>query len=368
MKEKIRIMYIANDLTVGGAEEIYLLLSKYLNRKFELLFVVIGEKGEIGKEIEKHSRIIVLNLPSRSISFKNKLKAVVRISRICRNFRPDLIHSQLWTGNTIARIVGILTGTPNIIAEQNVYLDRNKIRLIIDKILSYHTKKIIAVSEPVKDFILQKQKISEKKVRIIHNSFDQSKFKIEKSKKFRKELGIKNDFPVVVSVGMLGRLKNQRIILEALSNVTLGFTLLFLGDGPEKDNLKELARELKLNDKVKFLGWRRDVSNVLNASDIFVLSSYTEGLSLSLMEAMFMKKVCLVSNIKSNKVLINKKNGFLFSPDEPNELSEKINFVLDNRRLWGKYGESAKETIIKKFSIQKMIDKYEKLYIKTANF
>ena len=362
MREKIRIMYIANDLTIGGAEEIYLLLSKYLPKNFELLFVVIGEKGEIGKEIEKNSKVIVLNLPGRPLSFKNKLKAIINISKICKDFKPDLIHSQLWTGNTIARAVGMLTGIPNIITEQNVYLDRSKIRLFVDKILSSHTKKIIAVSEPVKEFILQKQKISGKNVRVIHNSFDQFKFKIEKSKKFKKELGIKNNFPVILSVGMLGRSKNQKIILEALSMVNLDFTLLFLGDGPERDNLIRLTKELKLNNKVKFLGWRRDVSKILNASDIFILASYTEGISLSLMEAMFMKKVCVVSNIKPNKVLINCKNGFLFPPDNSEELAKIIFKLIKNQSQWSKLGNLAKKTVETKFSTMQMIKNYENVY------
>lgn len=356
-------MYIVNDLTIGGAEEIYLSLSKYLDKKkFELLFVVIGEKGEIGKEIEQHSRIVVLNILSRPVSFKDKLKAVINISKICRSFRPDLIHSQLWTGNTIARIVGILTGTPNIVSEQNVYEDRNKMRLIIDKILSYHTKKIIAVSEPVKDFILQKQKISKDKIRIIPNSIDQFKFKIKKSKNFKKELGIKNDFPVIVGVGMLGRLKNQKIIIEALSRVNLDFNLLFLGDGPERANLQKLVKKLKMKEKVKFLGWRRDVSNILNASDIFVLSSYTEGLSLSLMEAMYMKKVCVVSNIKPNRVLINKNNGFFFSPDDYHTLSKILYGLIKYRSKWSRLGSAARKTIEAKFSIIQMIKCYENIY------
>ena len=92
---------------------------------------------------------------------------------------------------------------------------------------------------------------------------------------------------------MLGRTKNQSMILESLKNIKEeDFFLLFVGDGLDKESLKKKVKNCGLTDKVKFLKWRRDVPQILNESDIFILPSYQEGLSLSLMEAMYMKKLC----------------------------------------------------------------------------
>lgn len=359
---KIKILYIANDLTIGGAEETYLILAKYLNKsKFDICFLVIGEQGQLGKEIRKYSKTIFLNIPGRPLNIINKIRAIKKILKVCSDFKPDILHSQLWTSNTLGRIAGMIMKTKTVITEQNVYTNRNKFRLFIDHILSYTTERIIAVSEPVREFIVERQKINPIKVKVINNSFDQIKFsQIQKS--YRKELGISRDIPVMVSIGMLGRFKNNEIILDALSKVKPNYLFLFVGNGPKRKDLESLSIALKINKNIKFLGWRRDISNILTASDIYILSSYTEGLSLSLMEAMFMKKVCIVSDIKPNRVLINKKNGFLFSPDKPEELAKKIIFVLNNKNLWKQYGESAKATISKDFAMQKMIKGYEKLY------
>ena len=360
-------MYVANDLTIGGAEEIYLLFSKYLDKnKFDILFIVIGEKGEIGKEIEKHAPTIFLNIPGRPLTFKNKIKAISQIYKICKKFSPHIIHSQLWTSDVLARIAGIIRGIPNIITEQNVYPNRDMIRLLVDKLLSYHTKKIIAVSKPVKEFIIKNQKISKKKIKIIYNSFDQLKFRIKKDKHLRKKMSIKDKIPVIICVGMLGRTKNQKVIIEALSYINEKFILLLLGDGPEKNKLKKLAKSLGISKNVKFLGWRRDVADILNISDIFVLSSCTEGFSLSLMEAMYMKKVCVVSNIKQNKILIKKENGFIFPPDNSEELSKILLFLIKNKGIWRKFGDQARKTVKTQFSMKKMIKNYEMLYKKYA--
>jgi len=362
MKRKIKILYLANDLTIGGAEEIYLIFSKYLDKKkFDLLFVVIGEMGVIGNEVRKNSPTIFLKIPGRPLSLINKIKAVKKISDICKEFKPDLIHSQLWTSNLLARIVGKLNNTPVIISEQNVYIDRSKRRLYLDWFLSHFTKKIIAVSPPVKDFICNIQKISEKKIIIIPNSFDSHKF-IEHKNSLKRELKIPNSIPVIISVGMLGRLKNQKLILEALSQIKSKYVMLFVGDGPEKQSLKNLTKKLRLNKKVIFLGWRRDMSQLLSISDIFLLSSYTEGLSIALMEAMYMRKVCIVSDIKSNRILINPKNGILFNPNSSSELARKLERILINKNLWGLLGKMVRNKIVNNFSMEIMLRKYEELY------
>jgi len=360
-----KILFIANDMTIGGAERIYLILSKYLDKeKYNLRFVVIGEKGEFYKELVKNAKVDLLNIFGRPLSNSQIIEAIIKIVDICKEFKPDIIQGQLWTSNTVSRIVGCITSTPVIVVEQNVYNDRSKERLLVDKILSNYTHKIVAVSEAVKDFIKTKQKIKEDKVIIIQNSIDTKKFENIKSKYLRTELNIKDRTKIIVNVAMLGRTKNQFMIIESLKNIRdEDFVLLLVGDGPDKEELMKLTEKYRINNKVKFLGWRDDVPQILIESDIFVLPSSQEGLSLSLMEAMYMGKICLASEIPSNKILIKEGvNGFLFPVKDVKKLSEVLKKVINENSIFNKIKDNAKRTITERFSTKTMIKSYEKVY------
>jgi len=365
-KKKTNILYIANDMTIGGAEKIYLILSEYLNKeKYNLMFVIIGEKGEFYEDLAKNTKVELLHIYGRPLLNSQIIEAIMKIVDICHDFKPNIIQSQLWTSNMVSRMVGRITSTPIIIVEQNVYNNRSEERLSIDKILSNYTYKIVAVSEAVKNFIKTKQKIDENKITIIENSIDFRKFDNFKNSALRKEFNIKKETSLIVNVAMLGRTKNQSMILESLKNIKEeDFFLLFVGDGLDKESLKKKVKNCGLTDKVKFLKWRRDVPQILNESDIFILPSYQEGLSLSLMEAMYMKKLCIVSEIPSNKILIKEGiNGFLFPTNDAKKLSRILKkIIINGTDKFEKIKFNARKTIMDNFSTDTMIKAYEKLY------
>lgn len=136
--------------------------------------------------------------------------------------------------------------------------------------------------------------------------------------KIRKEIGIPSSATMVFSAGELNKNKNNQVIIEALAKINSpDIYYVLCGEGKLRKELEELSKKLGVSDKVKFLGFRTDVLDILSASDIFAMPSYREGLPRSLMEAMDAGLPCIVSNIRGNADLIEEgKGGFLLSPQD----------------------------------------------------
>lgn len=145
----------------------------------------------------------------------------------------------------------------------------------------------------------------------------------------KKELGIPKKIPVLLSVGELIKRKNHETVLKALSKLkNYDFVYLICGRGILAEYLQEQVKQLALTDKVKFLGFRKDIAELCKTADLFIFPSYQEGLPVALMEAMAADLLAIASNVRGNRDLISKEN--LFEPDDADALVRIIEKLLDN--------------------------------------
>ena len=142
-------------------------------------------------------------------------------------------------------------------------------------------------------------------------------------KQKKTELGILEDIPVLLSVGELIKRKNHETVLKALSQIKdKNFIYLICGRGVLMEYLKNLTKQLGLESKVKFLGFRKDIAEICKTADLFIFPSYQEGLPVALMEAMACELPVIASNVRGNRDLIAKENLF-----EPNDVAALINLI-----------------------------------------
>ena len=179
----------------------------------------------------------------------------------------------------------------------------------------------------------------------------------------RKELGIKIDDFVCITMGDLVKRKNYKIAIEAIAKCNNPkIVYLICGTGPELSLLKRLARKLKVEDQIHFLGFRNDIKELLAISDCFLFTSLQEGLPRSTMEAMASGLPCIVSDIRGNKDLINdKKGGFLCKINDTDYIADKIiNLILDEdiRKRMKEYNLN----FIKKYDISVVTNEIEYIY------
>lgn len=174
------------------------------------------------------------------------------------------------------------------------------------------------------------------------------------AKEKRESLDLPEDAVVGIVVGDLNNNKNVETIIRSLPFVKSNVHLLICGFGPLENALKKLAKELKVDGRCHFLGFRTDVKELYKASDMFIFASQREGLPRSTMEAMLAGLPCVVSNIRGNIDLIdNNKGGILVPPKNSNKFAEAINRLVEKPELRSLYGDYNKEKI-KDFDIEKV--------------
>jgi len=193
-------------------------------------------------------------------------------------------------------------------------------------------------------------------------SLEQRARSISRSKK-RKELGLSVGTAVIITVGELNANKNHIQALKTLSKLTkTNFHYLIVGNGESEQKLKKAVNELMLQDKVSFLGFRRDVPELLTASDVFILTSRREGLPKALMEAMAVGLPIIATDVRGNRDLVKSgENGYLVSLDDAEQTAIAIERLIDSEDLRRSMGEKSKE-LVKQYDLKNIIPQMEEIY------
>ena len=166
----------------------------------------------------------------------------------------------------------------------------------------------------------------------------------------------------MLAVGRLEKNKNIGVILDAISIIkNKKVKLVICGDGKDYIKLKKKAENLGINDRVVFLGNRNDMINVYHSADCYVLSSFREGLSRSLMEAMACGLPCVVTNIRGNRDLIDSQGGFVFRPPDKQKLATSIMKINESSELRKSMSNHNLEKI-KAFSLKTVTNKLAEIY------
>lgn len=372
VQDKIKILYLIESLKSGGAEQLLFTTLKYLNRnKFSPVVYCLCEKGEIAADLEKETGTKVYSL-NKSCRIWD-LGTIIPLIRIFIKERPHILHTNLFLANYFGRIAALFAGIPVVvITEHGTYSNFKKFyHHWIDFILSFFTTKVIAVSNAVKKYLLKHSLILENKIIVIYNTIDFEKFdRVYDADKItlRKRLGFAGNGFIIGCVATLAPWKGHIFLLEAFSQVIKSYPearLCLVGrDGCGfKKELESFARKKDILKNIYFLGERRDIPELLRAFDIFALPSLTEGLGISLLEAMYLGLPAVASGTEGVlEIIEDKKDGILSSSGSPYALATKIESLLKDRNKSEQLGFNAREKVRKYFSTHAYIQKLESLY------
>ena len=166
-----------------------------------------------------------------------------------------------------------------------------------------------------------------------------------------------------LSIGELNNNKNHKVMIEAIAKSKRDICYVICGEGKFKKVLEKLIKKYQLEDKVQLLGYRKDIPELLKASDLFVLPSFREGLSLSLQEAMACGIPVIASNIRGNRELIDRgKGGWLLHPKDKRGLVKIIQTLeKSNLTFMGDYNSKKIEAYDRKIMIEKMKKIYDSI-------
>ena len=274
----------------------------------------------------------------------------------------SIIHAQDSGYTGLAAIVaGKILGIPVIITMHGIRYEQIESNPVVNKVIKKialrierkldvltlgNADLITIVSSTMKQYvqkIIAKSSVNYIPVAIKTKNFEYSE---EKREMIRNELGIHKDIKIVGFVGRLSYEKNLSTLLYSFAdavNNNLSLKLVLVGEGPLEYELRKQTRDIHIDDRVIFCGFRDDIDELLSGFDIFVLPSLIEGTSHALLEAMTCGRSIICSDIPANRELVtNNKNALLFNPNDNTGLSAAIMLLSTDEMLRRKLGYNAK--------------------------
>ena len=303
-----------------------------------------------------------------------------KIARVVRKVRPHIVHTRNWAA--IDGVIGAkLAGVRSVIhgehgREASDPIGANIIRKKVRKGLSPWISEFVTVSSELRNWLIHDVGIPEKKVIQIINGVDTEKFKPSENKEMSKsKLGIVPDSFIIGTVGRLDPVKDYQTLIKAFATLTTNtykinkIKLLITGSGSEEQRLKTLSEDVRVADRVYFLGERQDIPELMQCMDVFVLPSIAEGISNTILEAMACGLPVITTKIGGNPELVDDgKTGFLFTSRDHIELADKLSFYCDNFSILMEHGLNARVRTEERFSLSRMIRDYDELYSSIADF
>ena len=282
-------------------------------------------------------------------------------SRDLRARRPDVFHAHLtWPLACKFGLVGsILADVPATVATLQLYVEfpLNLSILVQQRWIAARISRYVAVSHAVAQRVIHKLPWPARKVQVIHNCISTQAPDQVCDRPIKQ-----TDRPVVLTVARLDEQKGHRYLLEAAVQVPEAQFVL-AGDGPLRASLELQARSLGLQERVKFLGYRSDIANLLESCDVFVLPSIYEGLPLSILEAMSARKPVIATQIGgTDEAVIANETGLLIPPADPHALAAAIRKILSDRSLAQRLASAGRVRVEQEFSAARMVQQMIELY------
>jgi glycosyltransferase involved in cell wall biosynthesis len=360
----INVLHLIETTEPGGAETMLLKIATGLDKEFFSLGGVLGP-GWISAELERRN-IPVFYLPLRR-SFD--LGWVKRLQRIIRERQVRLVHSHEFTTNCYATLAAKNEGIPIIctVHGKNYYPERYYRRTAY-RWVAKNASAFVAVSDDLKRFLHRRLRISNKRIRTVANGIEAEQFDDPclDREKIRRQLGIRNDTVVIITVAALSAVKGHADLLVAAKEVMRcqkNVMFLIVGEGPLETDLRRLSEELGVSPAVRFLGFRDDVPALLRASDIFTLTSYSEGQPVSVLEAMASGLPLIATAVGGTPELVAEGvNGHLVQPRCPRVLADTICRLARDSASRRSLGEAGCALVRKEFSVKRMIAEYAAIY------
>lgn len=382
-----KILHIITRMDMGGSAQNTLLTCIGLSEKYKTILaygasresqITALERERLDEKIhvamEKGVKAEVISTLVRNINPLFDICAFFDLWRFISVEKPHIVHTHSSKAGILGRLAAKIAGIPVIIHSPHGHVFSghfnalaSNVFLLLEKLFDRITDCQISLTEGEKLDYIKLSVSKENKITVIHSGVDVKLFSNHhidiKGKK--NAVGMKHDNLIVGTVGWLLPIKGPGVLLDAMRDVWHGPSdtqLVYVGKGSFEETLKAKASEAGASAKVHFLGWRDDVHEIMQLFDVFVLPSLNEGMGRVLVEAMAAGKPIVASNVGGIPDLVKDGvNGLLVKPGNVKELSQGIKKLLASKEMRQKMGEKGRE-MSHSFSIEKMLDKLDKLY------
>ncbi|HDK26093.1 MAG TPA: glycosyltransferase family 1 protein [Candidatus Atribacteria bacterium] len=367
MNKKIKILEVINSLNIGGAELLLrnLVIEAKKNNQYVVDICTLYATND-AKNIEEIKKN---NVRIWSLDLKNKytLSSVGKIKKIIERENYDIVHVHLFPASAFVALSSLFL--PNniryIFTEHSTFNRRRMLKIfkIVDGFIYSKYSKIICSTKQVQNSLIKWIPKNKEKTEVIPNGTPIH------SKSLVNQI-IKNYD--VLFVGRLVHQKGIRFLLEAVSILQNKYKkyvkVAIVGGGPLEKELKKMCEKLKINDRVEFLGFQRDIDRIMKSSKVFVLPSIWEGFGIVLIEAMKNRLPIVATNVGGIPEIITDGNEGILTPKANSEiLAKSVNKVLEDEKFRSKLIQNAYRKVQKKYSIERYTINLLNLYSNILN-
>jgi glycosyltransferase involved in cell wall biosynthesis len=362
---KISVLHIVLSTATGGMENvIYNLVSAHDPERLKIQVACLEAVGPLSEKFKQHgvsTDLLPRMTPGLSMIFPASLIGYIRKSGC------DVVHTHSGCWSKVATACFWVPTVKLVYTDHGRFFPDLKQRIVLDRIAVKTTDRVVAVGEPLREYLVNTVRLPARKVITILNGIDTKRFAPlpEMRTTVRAELGFAHTDVVIAIVARLAPVKNHRLLIETLADLTKQLPqtrLLIIGDGPLRADLEKQVHALSLTGRVTFTGDRTDVERLLTGADISTLSSLSEGISLTLLEAMSTGLPVVATRVGGNPTIITEgHDGFIVGLDK-SQYAEALRKLIESESLRRTLGENARKTVERKWSVSQMAARYQELY------
>ena len=389
----MRVLRLITRLNIGGPSIQAITLSERLTPRGFTTRLVHGALGEGEGDMRYllassagSAEVEYLPRLRRELSPANDYAAFARVSEILREFRPQIVHTHMAKAGAIGRAAAALYNRSAAPADRarvvhtyhghvlEGYFSAPKTAFFVgvERLLARSTDRIVAISPAIRDELIGQHRIGRaSQYRVVPLGFDLSAFApIDDDARAaaRGSLGIAASAHVVSTVGRLTAIKQHHLFLETarlVANHDPAALFLIAGDGELRAELERTARDFGLADRVRFLGWRRDLATIYGASDVFLLTSRNEGTPVALIESLAAGVPGVSTDVGGVRDVMSGDAGDIgyWAPyDDAAGLAAAVSTLLSDPQRRRAMGERGRASVVTRYGIDRLVDDVDALY------
>lgn len=372
MSDPLRILHITYDMGIGGTEQVIknLITGSDSARVMHHLCCIESPLGPWGETLQA-SGVPVFTF-QRSPKLDRKL--IRQIRKLIRDHRIDIVHAHQYTPFTYGFFASLGRRAKLIFTEHGRFYpdSSSRKRRLVNRALFPFVDKVTAISEATKQAMVEYEVIPARKIEVIYNGIHAIEATpAEDQKQLRAELNIPEDAIIFGTIARFDPIKNQALMLRGFARALVthpNIHLVMVGDGPERDALEQLVKSLGIiSHAVHFTGYQPEPTRYINLFDVFLLTSLSEGTSMTLLEAMSVGKPCIVSNAGGNpEIVIHEKTGLVFPSEQETAYVHAMNRLIEDEALRAQFSAEALGMFDARFTAKMMQTRFFEIYAQLA--
>lgn len=363
---RLKIAQLVHDLSVGGAELLAATIARSLRHLFDFTFICTDRAGPLADQLRDEGFPVHVLHRRPGIDWR----CLLRLRRLLSEHSFDVLHAHQYTQFFAAATARVqLRPTPILFTEHGRHFPDvvSRKRRFGNRFLLRKPDRVVGVGEAVRAALVTNERLPSERVEVVYNGVaPSSPTTSDERRAIRSELGFTDDHVVVLQVGRLDPLKDHATALKAFSAMHASNArsrLVLIGDGPERRRLEVTIDGMNLRDVVQLLGTRHDVPRLWHAADIGLLTSVSEGIPLTLLEAMAAQVPVVATKVGGvGEIIEDEQTGLLAPAGDSLTVSQHLLRLAADAESRNRLGQAGLERMRRRFSLSGMTAAYQRIY------